>query len=164
VSNLIGYFEYENNRYYIVLLKNKRIIYLKSNKDNNFTTKLSKKENEILNKVYNSLLINKDSSILFKQIELNNNKYNLFFEQKNHQYFWIPLNNKYDVNDNIYLNFQYNHYPITAYSNTKKIKNESKFYNKFVKIGSKLIPLFLSASISLTILSGCTILKYPELV
>jgi len=163
VSNLIGYFEYENNRYYIVLLKNKRIIYLKSNKDNNFTTKLSKKENEILNKVYNSLLINKDSSILFKQIELNNNKYNLFFEQKNHQYFWIPLNNKYDVNDNIYLNFQYNHYPITAYSNTKKIKNESKFYNKFVKIGSKLIPLFLSASISLTILSGCTILKYPEL-
>jgi len=163
VSNLIGYFEYENNRYYIVLLKNKRIIYLKSNKDNNFSIKLYKKENEILNKVYNSLLINKDSSILFKQIELNNNKYNLFFEQKNHQYFWIPLNNKYDVNDNIYLNFQYNHYPITAYSNTKKIKNESKFYNKFVKIGSKLIPLFLSASISLTILSGCTILKYPEL-
>ena len=156
------YFEYENNKYYIILLKNKRVLYLKANKDNKFTIKLSIKENEIVNKVYNSLLINTNNSIMFKQIELNNNKYNLFFDKTSHHYFWQPLNNKYDINDNIYLNFQYNHYPITVYSNKIESKNESKFYNKFVKLGSKLIPIFLSASISLTILSGCTVLKQSQ--
>lgn len=164
MNALVAYLEYQKNKYYIYLLKNKRILFLKSNKYNKFTSNLSKKETDILTKVYNSLLINKDESTYIKDIEVNNNKYNLYFDPSNHNYFWTPINGKYNEIDNKFLNMQYNNEPIIQYieTNNNKFIN-SNFYNKFIKIGKKILPILVSASLSLTLLTNSQIVK-PEII
>lgn len=164
MNTLVAYLEYQRNKYYIYLLKNKRILFLKSNKYNKFTSNLSKKEIDILTKVYNSLLINKDKSTYIKDIEVNDNKYNLYFDPSNHNYFWTPINGKYNEIDNNFLNIQYNNEPIIQYieTNNNKFIN-SNFYNKFIKIGKKILPILVSASLSLTLLTNTQIVK-PEII
>ena len=78
MNTLAAYLEYQKSKYYIYLLKNNRILFLKSNKYNKFTSNLSQKETDILTKIYKSLHINKDKSTYIKDIEVNNNIYNLF--------------------------------------------------------------------------------------
>ena len=164
MNTLVAYLEYQKNKYYIYLLNNKRILFLKSNKYNKFTSNLSKKETDILTKIYNSLLINKDKSTYIKDIEVNNNKYNLFFDPSNHNYFWTPIDGKYNEIDNNFLNFKYNNEPIIQYAETQNNNKfiNSNFYNKFIKIGKKLLPILVSASLSLTLLTNTQIVK-PEI-
>lgn len=164
MNTLVAIFEYQNTKYYIYLLKNKRILFLKSNKNNKFTSNLTQKETKILTKIYKSLLIDKNKSTYIKDIKVNNNIYNLYFDNNNHHYFWIPTNNKYNKIDNNYLNFNYNHQPEIIYSQTLNDNNfkNSKFYTKFIKLGSKIFPILISATLTLTLLTNSTIVK-PEI-
>jgi len=161
MNTLVALFEYKKTKYYIYLLKNKRIIFLKSNKYNKFTSNLTKKETKILTKIYKSLLIDKNKSTYIKDINVNNNKYKLYFDNNNHNYFWLSTNNKYNEIDNNYLNFNYNHQPSIIYSETLNNNNSksSEFYTKFIKIGSKLFPILISAALSLTLLTNSTVIK-----
>ena len=149
MNTLVAIFEYQKTKYYIYLLKNKRILFLKSNKVNKFTSNLTQKETKILTKIYKSLLIDKNKSTYIKDIKVNNNTYNLYFDNNNHNYFWLPTNNKYNEIDNNYLNFNYNHQPETIYSQTLNDNNfkSSKFYTKFIKLGSKIFPILISAAL-----------------
>lgn len=161
MNTLVAYLEYQKNKYYIYLLKNKRILFLKSNKYNKFTSNLSQKETDILTKIYKSLLINKDKSTYIKDIKINNNIYNIFYDPSNHNYFWNPSNGKYNEIDNNFLNFKYNNEPVIQYQenkNNNKFRN-SNFYTKFIKIGKQLLPILVSASLSLTLLTNCQIVK-----
>ena len=165
MNTLVAYLEYQKSKYYIYLLKNNRILFLKSNKYNKFTSNLSQKETDILTKIYKSLHINKDKSTYIKDIEVNNNTYNLFFDPSNHNYFWTPINGKYNDIDNKYLNFKYNNEPVIQYQETEnnnKFTN-SNFYTKFIKLGKKLLPILVSASLSLTLLTNTQIVK-PEII
>jgi len=56
MNTLVALFEYKKTKYYIYLLKNKRIIFLKSNKYNKFTSNLTKKETPIPNLTSNEKL------------------------------------------------------------------------------------------------------------
>ena len=162
MNTLVAFFEYQKTKYYIYLLNNKRILFLKSNKYNKFTSNLTQKETKILTKIYKSLLIDKNKSTYIKDITVNNNIYNLYFDNNNHNYFWLPTNNKYNELDNKYLNFNYNHQPEIIYSETQNNNNSSKnskFYTKFIKIGTKLFPVLISAALSLTLLTNTTIVK-----
>ena len=165
MNTLVAFFEYQKTKYYIYLLNNKRILFLKSNKYNKFTSNLTKKETKILTKIYNSLHIDQNKSTYIKDITVNNNIYNLYFDSNNHNYFWLPTNNKYNELDNNYLNFNYNHQPEIIYSETQNDNNskKSKFYTKFIKIGSKLLPILVSAALSLTLLTNSTIVK-PDII
>ena len=165
MNTLVAYLEYQKSKYYIYLLKNNRILFLKSNKYNKFTSNLSQKETDILTKIYKSLHINKDKSTYIKDIEVNNNIYNLFFDPSNHNYFWTPINGKYNDIDNKYLNFKYNNEPVIQYQETENNNNfiNSNFYTKFIKLGKKLLPILVSASLSLTLLTNTQIVK-PEII
>ena len=165
MNTLVAYLEYQKSKYYIYLLKNNRILFLKSNKYNKFTSNLSQKETDILTKIYKSLHINKDKSTHIKDIEVNNNTYNLFFDPSNHNYFWTPINGKYNDIDNKYLNFKYNNEPVIQYQETENNNNfiNSNFYTKFIKLGKKLLPILVSASLSLTLLTNTQIVK-PEII
>ena len=165
MNTLVAYLEYQKSKYYIYLLKNNRILFLKSNKYNKFTSNLSQKETDILTKIYKSLHINKDKSTYIKDIEVNNNIYNLFFDPSNHNYFWTPINGKYNDIDNKYLNFKYNNEPVIQYQETENNNKfiNSNFYTKFIKLGKKLLPILVSASLSLTLLTNTQIVK-PEII
>lgn len=165
MNTLVAYLEYQKSKYYIYLLKNNRILFLKSNKYNKFTSNLSKKETDILTKIYKSLHINKDKSTYIKDIEISNNKYNLYFDPSNHNYFWTPINGKYNDIDNKYLNFKYNNEPVIQYQETENNNKfiYSNFYTKFIKLGKKLLPILVSASLSLTLLTNTQIVK-PEII
>lgn len=165
MNTLVAYLEYQKSKYYIYLLKNNRILFLKSNKYNKFTSNLSQKETDILTKIYKSLHINKDKSTHIKDIEVNNNTYNLFFDPSNHNYFWTPINGKYNDIDNKYLNFKYNNEPVIQYQETENNNKfiNSNFYTKFIKLGKKLLPILVSASLSLTLLTNTQIVK-PEII
>ena len=165
MNTLVAYLEYQKSKYYIYLLKNNRILFLKSNKYNKFTSNLSQKETDILTKIYKSLHINKDKSTYIKDIEINNNKYNLYFDPSNHNYFWTPIKGKYNDKDNKYLNFKYNNEPVIQYQETENNNKfiNSNFYTKFIKLGKKLLPILVSASLSLTLLTNTKIVK-PEII
>lgn len=165
MNTLVAYLEYQKSKYYIYLLKNNRILFLKSNKYNKFTSNLSQKETDILTKIYKSLHINKDKSTYIKDIEISNNKYNLYFDPSNHNYFWTPINGKYNDIDNKYLNFKYNNEPVIQYQETENNNKfiYSNFYTKFIKLGKKLLPILVSASLSLTLLTNTQIVK-PEII
>lgn len=165
MNEVVAFFEYNNTKYIISKKDNKKIIFLKNDKNNKITERLSSDEIKIVKKVYDSLLIDKNKSTYIKKININSNKYNLFFDNHSHNYFWLSINNQYNKEDNIFLNFKYNHYPEIVFSN-KNINQTSespKFYTKLVKIGTKIIAVLLSAVITLTTLSGCTIENYQEL-
>lgn len=169
MNKLIAYYEINKIKYYISLLNNNKIVFLKSDKNHNFSINLTNKELKIINKVYNSLKPNLNKSVYIKEFNINNNNYKLYLDKSNHNYFWLPTSGMYDEIDSLHLNFKYNHQEAILYSNLNQLKESklSKFYNKLINIGSKIIPVFLSATISLSLLNGCTIIKqenidYPE--
>lgn len=165
MNELIAFFEYNDTKYLISKIKNNKIIFLKSNKNNEVTKNLSNDEITLVKKVYNNLLVTHNKSIYIKDMKVRDNIYKLYIDTNSHNYFWIPTNGQYNEKDNIFLNFNYNHQPEVLYTenDNNQTNKPSKFYTKFVKIGSKLISVLVSATLSLTILSSCILLGHEIL-
>lgn len=167
MTKLIAYYELNKTKYYISQINNQKIIFLKSDKSNNFSTNLTNNEQKIMKKIYNSLKPDLTKSIYIKDLKVNNNDYKLYLDKTNNNYFWIPTKGIYNEQDNIHLNYKYNHQPIIIYTNNHQSNlnqsKSSKFYNKLIKLGSKIIPVFLSTTICLTLLNGCTVVKQENI-
>lgn len=67
MNNIIGFFEYNNNKFAILLNNDNNILFLKKNKNTDgFTNNLNKEDCNVVNTVYNSLLINKKKFYIFR--------------------------------------------------------------------------------------------------
>jgi len=155
---LLSKIEYENNTYLIFIQDRKKIIFAKEI-DDIITIDLSKEEYKLLNKIYNNLKINTSNSIKLENMTINNNTYEVYYDPFTKNHFWKDLN---IIEDNIFLNFRYNNMPTTYYNETKEEKKNSKFYKKVIKIGHKLIPILISATISLSVLTGCNLIDRQQ--
>lgn len=159
MKNVIAEFEYNQKKYVIKLIGEKEICFFKKEKSGVLNNQLSFEEKEIVNKVYDSLYINSDNSAFYGIEKIGINSYKIYIDKVTANYFWIPLNNNYNYKDNIKLNFKYNHELGVVYGDEvgNPKKNYNSMYSKYVKIGKKLVLVLVTASLSLNLLSGCTI-------
>ena len=149
----IAKFTYENELYFIAVLNNNLVFY-KMNNSNEKNYNLTMEEENILKNIYAKLTINKNNSVYIKELEINNNIYNLYFDKKNSNYFWIPKNGIYNNEDNIQLNFMYNDTPSLIYSqNGTNNTNDNKFYQKFIKVGKKVFIVLVAANLCSALLN-----------
>ena len=139
----IGYFKH-NGEKIIISKKDDKYTFIKES-----NTEFTQEEKEIIKNVNNLLTIKRESSGFIKKIRLSK-IYDLYYDPKSRNYYWIPEDNIYDERDNRILNFQYNHQEeILEFENYPNIE-DSKFYKKIINFGKKSIVLFLASSIALS--------------
>ena len=139
----IGYFLHNSEKIIISKKDDKYTFKKESN------TEFTQEEKELLKNVNNLLTIKRKSSRFIKKIRLSKT-YDLYYDTKSRNYYWIPEDNIYDEKENIILNFQYNHQEeILEFENYPNIE-DSKFYKKILNFGKKSLVLFLSSSIALS--------------
>lgn len=139
----IGYFLHNGEKIIISKKDDKYTFKKESN------TEFTQEEKELLKNVNNLLTIKKESSRFIKKIRLSKT-YDLYYDTKSRNYYWIPEDNIYDEKDNRILNFQYNHQEeILEFENYPNIE-DSKFYKKILNFGKKSLVLFLASSIALS--------------
>lgn len=153
MNKLIAFFEYNNKTFYITKIDNK-IHFLKREISSNEISNVSDKEFDIVKEIYNKLLINKNTSIFLKNMQVNNNEYSLYYDRNSRNYFWYPQSGVYNAHDNQYLNFQYNHQPGIIYNNNNNEQENDKFYHRFETIGKKIVLVLISASLCGTMILG----------
>lgn len=158
VFELIAKFRMNNKNYMIILINKTKILCI-TYYDNRLHTELTEEEYLDCKKIYESLLVNKQNSICVGMQSVNNTIYKIYYDINKENYFWEAEEDKSfnSVEDNIILNFRYNHIPEIMFNDLKTekdTKNNGKYYNKFVKIGHKVIAIALAAGLSLGILSG----------
>lgn len=164
MNKLIAFFEQGNAKYYISLNPEKGLFYQKY-LDGKIDNTLSEPEKIMLHNVCASLTIHPEQSTYIKDLFLNGNHYKLFIDNKTNNYYWISLTGIDSETDNNYLNFKYNHqlpiafYEETSYSTEEKKNERQDYYIKIVKIGKKLVCLFVAAGISLSIANGISVKK-----
>lgn len=146
MKEIIAYFKYKNITYYLAKYNNK-IIFFK-NDYHTLTLTLSQEEKDIMMNIYKKITPNFKNSIYIKELDINSNKYNLYLDQNNLVYYWLPLNNLYNIVDNIFLNFKYNHTRNILYNDLKDNNEPSKFIKKFIKIGTTFVTVLVTASLS----------------
>ncbi|MBQ7789809.1 MAG: hypothetical protein IJ399_00945 [Bacilli bacterium] len=139
----IGYFLHNGEKIIISKKDDKYAFKKESN------TEFTQEEKELLKNVNNLLTIKRESSRFIKKIRLSKT-YDLYYDTKSRNYYWIPEDNIYDEKDNRILNFQYNHQEeILEFENYPNIE-DSKFYKKILNFGKKSLVLFLASSIALS--------------
>ncbi len=139
----IGYFLHNGEKIIISKKDDKYTFKKESN------TEFTQEEKELLKNVNNLLTIKRESSRFIKKIRLSKT-YDLYYDTKSRNYYWIPEDNIYDEKDNRILNFQYNHQEeILEFENYPNIE-DSKFYKKILNFGKKSLVLFLASSIALS--------------
>ena len=139
----IGYFEFNNHKINIKKTKN-GFSYMKENKK-----PFTEEEKNLLKNVNNMLTINKRKSKFIKKIKLTK-IYNLYYDFKSKNYFWIPEDNIYNEIDNKILNIKYNHQEEILYDKLNPNLNDIRFYKKIVNFANKSIVIFLATSIALS--------------
>ncbi len=148
---LIGYFEYNNILYKLMLRNNKLVFYKVVNGilDNNF----SLEEKALINSVCSSLIVSIDSGVFIKRVNLNN-MYDLFYDKKSSKYYWKSFNKVENELDNIYLNFKYNQLSDILYGDTiSNHGNNPKNYKHFISFRNKLIAITLASTMSVSMMS-----------
>jgi len=147
-------FKYNKKDYCIIQVNNKELVYvIKENKK--IITELKQEELEVFRIVHNSLKINFDNSVNLGFKNVDNKKFNIFYDTQNKLYYWYKIcdNKAVKANDeeNKILNNRFNKIPVRFYLKNKYEKNgKEEYIQRFVRIGKKMIPLFILASISLT--------------
>lgn len=129
IYRIVAKFEYNNNKYFITMVNDDKIVIVKYDANKNISTNFSNEEYELLNTVYNSLLIDKEQSVYIEDLDVNQNKYKIYYDPNSKNYFWDLINGKHDEECNKYLNFKYNHMTGTYYlskENNEEEKSEEK--------------------------------------
>lgn len=160
---VIAKFNYNHNRYNIEFTENNTIVFYKINNDKQ-KNNLTSEEIKIVKKIYDNLQVHQESSVFWDNKKIGGNDYDIFYDKSSNNYYWISLSGQYNLEDNKKLNFKYNHEPdIVFVGNSGKIPAIKDMYTKFIKIGKKVVPVLVSASLVLSILSGCKV-SLPESV
>ncbi len=159
MGNIIAIFEYKNKKYIIKFIEEKKIGFFRMDDLGNLDDKLTSEERKMLNKVYRLLQINLENSFYYSTYQIGKNNYNIYYDSSTQNYFWISANKIYNSDDNIKLNFKYNHELGIVFSdiNNNPFKGIKNMFNKLIKINGKLVLVFVSASLTLSMLSGCTV-------
>lgn len=159
MDKFIALFEYSNINYFIRLIGNNTIDYYKEDIKGKRSNELTIDEIDMLNTVFNSLRVDILNSVYYDTKKVGKNNYNIYYDNSIHNFFWIPKNNKYSVIDNIILNFQYNNELGIVFGNIDNnyFKNNKDFFKRFINIKGKLVLVLVSASLSMSMLSGCKV-------
>ena len=105
---IVAKFEYNNNKFFITLVNDSKLVLVKYNENKNISTEFSDEEYELLNIVYKSLLIDKKESVYIKDEKIGNTLYKIFYDAKSKNYFWDSINGANNEDDNRILNNKYN--------------------------------------------------------
>lgn len=161
MNKIIARFAYQKTEYVIKFLKDKTIGFYKVTK-NGLDEHLSIKEFQIVSKVFSTLQVHKEASF-YEHKKLGSRNYNVFYDKVSQNFFWISLNGDYSIEDNIKLNFKYNHDVGMLFNGSKRQIpfQDNSMYKKLVKIGNTLVSVFVSTALVLNLLSGCTV-STPE--
>lgn len=161
MNKIIARFAYQKTEYVIKFLKDKTIGFYKVTK-NGLDEHLSIKEFQIVSKVFSTLQVHKEASF-YEHKKLGSRNYNVFYDKVSQNFFWISLNGDYSIEDNIKLNFKYNHDVGMLFNGSKRQipSQDNSMYKKLVKIGNTLVSVFVSTALVLNLLSGCTV-STPE--
>lgn len=161
MNKIIARFAYQKTEYVIKFLKDKTIGFYKVTK-NGLDEQLSIKEFQIVSKVFSTLQVHKEASF-YEHKKLGSRNYNVFYDKVSQNFFWISLNGDYSIEDNIKLNFKYNHDVGMLFNGSKRQIpfQDNSMYKKLVKIGNTLVSVFVSTALVLNLLSGCTV-SIPE--
>lgn len=159
MGNIIAIFEYKKTKYIIKFIEEKRIGFFRIDDLGNLNDKLTLEERKALNEVYRSLQINLKNSVFYSTYQIEKNNYNIYYDNSTQNYFWLSANKIYNSDDNIKLNFKYNHELGIVFSdiNNNPFKGRKNMFNKIIKINGKLVLVFVSASLTLSMLSGCAV-------
>lgn len=144
----IGYFNYGSHKINIIKTKTGFIFTKENNKPFN------EQEKSLIKIVNNMLTINNKTSKFVKKIKLNKN-YNLYYDFKSKNYFWISEDNIYNEIDNKILNFNFNHQEEILYDKNSPNINNQNFYKKLINFANKTIIIFLASTIALS-------MNFPE--
>lgn len=161
MNKVIARFTYQKTEYVIKFFKDKTIGFYKVTKKG-LDEPLSAKEFQIVSKVFSALQVHKEASF-YKHKKLGSRNYNVFYDEISQNFFWISLNGDYSIEDNIKLNFKYNHNVGILFNGSKRQipSQDNSMYKKLVKIGNTLVSVFVSTALVLNLLSGCTV-SIPE--
>ncbi len=166
---IITKFSYKNKQYFIILSNENKIAYVVY-ENKKVITDIDKQDLNILNFVYNSLKIDKDSSIELGTKELYGKKFEFFYDINKKLYYWCEIiNNKRklaDEEDNQKLNFRYNNMPIVLYNNQESENSENQgnnkkksFINRLLTYKDRTLLVLVAAGISLNLISRCSFAK-----
>lgn len=156
---IIAKFNYDDKNFIITMVNNKTIVYSFYDENNRLHMTLPDKYYEICNLVYNSLFINKNTSVFIKTQNINNNLYNIFFDTKSKNYFWTQSNGTPNLDDNRLLNLRYNNMPLVLYKDNKERNSENPlYYNKMMELHKKFIVVLIATHLSLATLVNCSVL------
>ena len=166
MNRIIAYFIYKRTNYFIAFSNEMRIVFFKKKKNGEFSTHLTKSEYKTVLKVYDLLRVEPEKAVFMKSINVNNNLYNVFYDIKTRNYFWQSQNGEYNIKDNVWLNFKYNHQSANIYLKNDFVENSRdlhSFYNKRIKIGQKIILLAVAATLTLNLLTGCKVQEHTTI-
>lgn len=156
---IISKFKYDNKSYLIIYEKEKRNIEFACIDELGNVCKLDESEKKNVMEVLSYLIINKDNSEYLMEDIVNGNIYKIYLNKGNNVFFWESINGDEErEEDNYILNFRYNHQPTVLYTSINAQNFEKgKYYNRFARIKNKLVPILMSATMSLSFISGCTV-------
>ena len=152
MRKIIGYFKYENENYQIRLIENKKIGIFKV-KDNKLEVPFNL-DNELIKKLSKLLNINIKTSYIVDTKTINNQKFNIYYDNSSSLYFWDYTK---DEESNIILNFKFNHVPVEVFNDINDQSNKEDYFSKLIRVKNKIIPIFLVASLTISLLIGCII-------
>lgn len=156
---IIAKFNYDDKNFIITMVNNKTIVYSFYDENNRLHMTLPDNYYEICDLVYNSLLINKNTSVFIKTQSINNVLYNIFFDTKSKNYFWTQNNEIYNQDNNRILNLRYNNMPLIFYKDNKEDNSKNPlYYNKMIELHKKFILVLIATHLSLATLVNCSVL------
>lgn len=154
----IAKFNYDNKKFQITMVNNKNIIFSYYDEENKLHLNLSNEYYNIINAVYNSLLINKETSVYIKTTQINNTLYDIFYDTKSCNYFWTSNKEINNTDDNVILNSRYNDIPLVYYNDDKlKRDKKSDYYNKILNLNRTMLLVSVAANLSLLALTNCSV-------
>ena len=162
IYNVIAKLEMDNKEYQMLKIDNAKIAFV-INRNGSYSFDLSEEELKICAKIYNSLKINFKTSITTRKINLLGKNIEIHYDYGSKLYYWYEIVNgeKKEATEeiNVILNNRYNHISEIMAEITRKSDSNGnkKFIKRFIEIGKKMLPLIVSAGISLSTLAGCAL-------
>lgn len=148
--------------------ENKIIFAVKENGVNRI--ELTEDEKVFFAQFYNSLKVDKETTLNLGIIKINNKNIQIFYDYRIHFYYWFEIidGKMYETDEetNRILNFRYNHvkdYVVTKQDLDKtKSNNEENFIKRFIRVGKEKLAVLVIAGLSIGTLTGCTISQGVE--
>lgn len=143
-----------NNKTFLIIIKDNKIMFAVNN-NGNISVELTAEEYELMKSLLDYLRIDENKSILVSKKKVNDNNYDIYYDPHNSYYYWKNVNGStLEVSeDNVILNFRYNHMPsVIPYQEHNSYNNDrenNKYYSRKIKIKKIRMTIYIVASISL---------------